>query len=168
MDNQLIKCPECGAEKTDIKQYKLYKYLIFFVFGATFETQKFTCCGQCMRTTIVRKTFNYNILTAWAIWPLTILPMHAIKFFCTYIPGHSNSVIHELTADQRNLTNIENEKISFKERMEKLDDLELLKIIELRNEYQPLAAIEAIKEGLKRNLIDEQCNILTKQKKKSI
>jgi hypothetical protein len=90
--NQLIICPECCQPKGNIKRYKLFDNLLFLVFGAQAESSIYTCCSECMRKKIIKKTFNHNILAGWALWLVLIIPWHLIAYSLTYLWGHSKSV----------------------------------------------------------------------------
>ena len=92
MKNQLIVCPVCKISKNNIKRHRLFDRLLFLIIVVQHETGLYTCCSQCMRKKIVKKTFNYTILTAWILWVLIIIPWHLIVYVLTFSPGHSNSV----------------------------------------------------------------------------
>jgi len=172
-DGTLILCNSCKEYKSNIKQFKLISSLLFFGVGAIFKSVKSTCCSSCMRKTILKNTFDLKILTGNILWLILIIPWNLVLVLLTYLDGHSSSYLLQIEKDKiieienekKKLGNVElnksqiKQKAEFKERMEKLDDLKLLKIIKLSNEYQPLAVSAAMEEALKRNLIDEQGNL---------
>jgi hypothetical protein len=92
MENQLVVCNECKQTKTNIKRYRLFDTIVFVVFAARHESSVYTCCSECMREKIIKKTFNYNIFTAWALWLILMLPWHSFAYLLTYTNGHSRAI----------------------------------------------------------------------------
>lgn len=91
--DQFIICPVCGEPKTNVKRFVLISFALFLLFGASYRTTVNICCSVCMRKSIIRNTFNLNILTANVLWLVVILPCNIVQFIRSYVPGHSRSVI---------------------------------------------------------------------------
>lgn len=70
----------------------MWDKIIFLVIAAQHQSRQYTCCSECMREKIPKKTFNRNILTAWVLWVILMFPWHMIAYVLTYLPGHSKSV----------------------------------------------------------------------------
>lgn len=89
MKNQLIVCPECGVPKSNIKRYRLFDRFIGMVVAAQYESSIHTCCSDCMRSTIIKKTFGWIILNANLFWVVLILPWHTAAYLLSFLEGHS-------------------------------------------------------------------------------
>ncbi len=87
--SELIICPECGQAKSNIKRYVLFETVIFILIAVRYKFNVYICCSECMKKNIIKKTFNFNILTAWFLWLILILPWHFIAYLLTYTNGHS-------------------------------------------------------------------------------
>ena len=91
MEHSFAICPNCHHVREDLKHYVLFETVIFLVFAVSVKTDWHSCCSPCMRQLILKKTFNSNILTAWALWVMMILPWHLIAYLLTYTAGHSKT-----------------------------------------------------------------------------
>jgi len=99
-ENQMILCPACGVPKNNIKRFVLMERVICILIAANMQQSTYTCCAECMRPIIIRKTINTNIITANFIRLPVILPMHIIKFFLIYLEGHFKSITKKYVITQ--------------------------------------------------------------------
>jgi phosphate/sulfate permease len=93
IENKLIKCRVCHIPKNNIKEYKLFNSVVFIGIAILHRSATHTCCAQCMRKLIIKKTFNISILTAWILWPIMPFLFHFIVFLISFTKGHSKKVI---------------------------------------------------------------------------
>jgi hypothetical protein len=87
----LLRCPACRRLTGSLKRYRLIDLLLFAGAFWFVRTATHTACPGCMRGLIVRRTM-FNIITANVLWPIFVLPLHALDLLRTFTDGPSDSV----------------------------------------------------------------------------
>lgn len=88
----LVICPQCGKPTDSLKQATLFHKLLFLMIFTQWQTAKYTCCPECMRKNIAKRT-AITLITGNFLWPFLVLPLHGYHLYKSYQPGHSKGIL---------------------------------------------------------------------------
>ena len=75
-----------------MKQFRCLSWCLFYLAGASWQTEYVRACPGCMRRHLAWRTL-VNLVPANVLWPVMVLPWAAVQFVSTYQKGHSPTVL---------------------------------------------------------------------------
>jgi uncharacterized membrane protein len=93
-----LDCPVCGQPTDSLKQYRFVGWVVFYLFGAIWQTAFYRGCPRCVRGMIGRR-MAWNLVPANLLWFLLVLPWGLGLIAASFRKGHSAAVLRGVTPE---------------------------------------------------------------------